>query len=240
VSMGHSARNTAGIRVRQPLSEAAFGVPSNRDAELVRRLQDLIAEELNVKSVTILEATEGLVYYKLKPVDTLGRDLRGDFPAVRNAIINGDEAQITEWGKKLLAGENISVQINGKVFDLTPEQVIVQQTGAEGYAVAENAGYLAALKTDLSEALIQEGLAREVVRRIQTLRKDADLDITDRIIVSYNASDRLAKAIEVHRDYIAGETLADNLNAGDPGAQAHQSSDEFDGESLTVGITKQS
>jgi isoleucyl-tRNA synthetase len=238
VSMGHSARNTAGIRTRQPLSEAAFGVPSDHDAQVVLRLRDLIAEELNVKEIRILEATDGMVEYKLKPVDTLGRDLRGDFPAVRGAIVDGDAAQVTAWGKQLLNGEKINVQVNGKEFELGPDQVIVQQSGAEGYAVAEQGGLLAALRTELSEELLQEGLAREVVRRIQTLRKDAELDISDHIAVSYEASERLSKAIESHRAYIAGETLTDDLTVAAPSARKHQASDAFDGESLSIGLDK--
>jgi len=239
VSLGHSARNGAEIRVRQPLGEAAFGVPSNRDAEVVLRLQDIIKEELNVKGVRILEAADGMVEYKLKPIDTLGRELRKDFPAVRNAIVNGDTAQIAEWGKQLLVGENIQVAANDKTFDLTPEQVIVQQTGAEGYAVSENAGYLAALKTELTEELIQEGLAREVVRRIQTLRKDADFDISDHIAVSYKASERLTKAIEAFGDYIKAETLADVLTSHAVDNATHDTSDEFDGETLKISIRKE-
>jgi isoleucyl-tRNA synthetase len=238
VSMGHAARNSVGIRVRQPLSEAAFGVPSDQDAEVVRRLQEVIAEELNVKTVSILAATDGMVSYKLKPVDTLGRELRGDFPAVRNAIVNGDEDQVAAWGRRLLAGEKITVEVSGKQFELDASQVIVQQTGAEGYAVAESGGYLAALKTDLTDELIQEGLAREVVRRIQTLRKDANLDISDRIAVTYQASEKLASAIRAFADAIATETLADRLVEGSLDGTIHQAKDEFDGETLAIGIVK--
>ena len=238
VSLGHSARNEAGVRVRQPLAEAAFGLPSNADAESVSRLSDMIAEELNVKAVTVLEATDGMVNYKLKPVDTLGRELRKDFPPVRKAIVDGDEAQIEAWGKQLMNGESISVEANGKTFDLDSSQVIVQQTGAEGYAVAESGGYLAALKTELTDDLLQEGLAREVVRRIQNLRKDADLDISDHIAVTYQASDTLKAAIEAHKAYISEETLADTLSEGTPNG-SHSLSDEFDDETLSISLEKQ-
>jgi isoleucyl-tRNA synthetase len=172
-------------------------------------------------------------------VDTLGRDLKGDFPAVRAAILGADEALIAEWGKALLSGGKISVPANGKTFDLGADQVIVQQTGAEGYAVAEGGGYLAALKTDLSEALIQEGLAREVVRRIQNWRKEADLDISDRIEVQYQASERLGKAIQAFQEYISGETLAFTLNEGAPTNGEFHAEDEFDGEQLSISLRRQ-
>jgi isoleucyl-tRNA synthetase len=238
VSLGHSARNSAKLRVRQPLSEAAFGLPSTHDAEIVLRLKELIAEELNVKQVAILTATDGMVNYKLKPVDTLGRELRGDFQAVRNAIVTADENQVAAWGKQLLSGQTIAVHANEKVFDLTAAQVIVQQTGAEGYAVAEQGGYLAALRTELTEELLQEGLAREVIRRIQTLRKEADLDISDHIHLTYQASPNVIAAIQAFGEYIAAETLANSLTQGATPAGAHQTSDEFEGEHLTIALMK--
>ena len=240
VRLGHAARNSAGVRVRQPLARAAFAVPSNRDAQVVERFQDIIMDELNVKAVERLQATAGLVQYRLKPVDTLGKELRKDFPAVRNVLVNGEPGQVTAWGQQLLAGQTIQVTVNDKTFDLGPEQVLVQQSGAEGYAVAENAGLLAALTTELDEALIQEGFAREVVRRIQQLRKDADLAITDRIAVSYRASQGLQPAIARFDDYIRTETLADTLQARDSLDEERQLHDDFEGESLTVGLRKTS
>ncbi|MGF1529167.1 MAG: isoleucine--tRNA ligase [Candidatus Competibacterales bacterium] len=237
VQLGHAARNEAGIRVRQPLAEVAFGLASPQDAPVVERFRGLIVDELNVKAVTVLETGAAMVEYKLKPVDTLGRELRGDFPAVRQALVTGSATDIAQWGRSLSAGENIVVEVDGKAFTLTPEQVVVQQTGAEGFAVAESGGYLAALKTELDEALRQEGLAREVVRRIQELRKTADLAISDRIQVSYRASGTLEGAIDAHRDYIAGETLAVVLAPGEPEGHPHRRSDEFEGETLAVGLT---
>lgn len=238
VRMGHAARNNAGIRVRQPLAEISFGVPSDKDGEIALRYQEPIAEELNVKQVKLLETGAEIVEYRLKPVDTLGRELRKDFPPVRKAIVEASPEQAKAWGKALLAGEKIQIEANGKTFDLTKEQIVVQQSGAEGFAVAESGGYLAALKTELSEELIQEGLAREVVRRVQQLRKDADLDIADRIEVVYQASAGLQAAIENFNDYIATETLASNMASGDTAGFEHTASDEFDGETLTVGLRK--
>jgi isoleucyl-tRNA synthetase len=238
VRTGHAARNTAAIRVRQPLAGVAFGLPSGHDVSVVERYQDVIAEELNVKAVEVLAADAALIEYKLKPVDTLGRELRKDFPAVRKALVNATAEQTAVWGPALLAGQGIDVTAGGKTFTLRPEQIIVQQAGAEGYAVAESAGVLAALKTELSEALIHEGLAREVVRRIQQLRKDADLAVSDRIAVGYQASERLNAAIAAFSDSIAGETLAESLTAGAVTDCPHTASDEFDGEHLTVGLRR--
>ena len=238
VRMGHAARNNASVRVRQPLAEVSFGLPSDKDGEIALRYAEPIAEELNVKTVKLLEAGADLVDYKLKPVDTLGKDLRKDFPPVRKAIVEASTEQAKAWGKALLAGQSIQIEANGKQFKLNNEQIIVQQSGAQGYAVAENAGFLAALKTDLSEELIQEGLAREVVRRIQQLRKDADLDISDRISVTYQASAGLQAAMQQFNDYIATETLANTITTGAVTDAEHHVSDEFDNETLSVAINK--
>ncbi len=239
VRTGHAARNNAGVRVRQPLAEVSFGLPSGQDGSVVERYRAVIAEELNVKAVSVLTpGSADLIQYTLKPVDTLGRELRKDFPAVRKALVGASTEQAADWGPALLAGRSIEVAAGGKHFQLSPDQVIVSQVGAEGYAVAESGGLLAALRTELTEDLIREGLAREVVRRIQQLRKEADLAIADRIAVLYRASDRLAAAIDQCRDYIAGETLAETLQAGDPGSCPQRSSDQFDGEQLEVGLQR--
>lgn len=238
VRTGHAARNNAGIRVRQSLAAVAFGLPSGQDDSVVARYGEVIAEELNVKSVELLAADAALLEYKLKPVDTLGRELRKDFPAVRKALVEADPERAADWGPALLAGKPIIVEAGGKSFELSPEQIIVQQSGAEGYAVAESGGVLAALRTELTEELIHEGLAREVVRRIQQLRKDADLAVSDRIEVVYRASERLAAAIEAFRDTIANETLAESLTAGEVERFEHTAGDEFDGESLSVGLRR--
>ena len=238
VRMGHSARNNASVRVRQPLAEVSFGVPSDKDGEIALRYREPIAEELNVKQVKLLEAGADMLEYRLKPVDTLGRELRKDFPPVRKAIVEASAEQAKTWGKTLLADGTIQIEANGKTFDLNKDQIIVQQSGAEGFAVAESGGYLAALKTELSEELLQEGLAREVVRRVQQLRKDADLDIADRIEVVYQASTGLQAAMESFNGYITVETLASSMTAGDPSKFEHIANDEFDGETLAVALRK--
>jgi isoleucyl-tRNA synthetase len=104
--------------------------------------------------------------------------------------------------------------------------------------VASEGGYLAALKTDLTPDLVREGLAREFVRRVQDLRKQADFDIADRIYLYVSASDNLGQAIQEYQDYIMGETLTLGLKSGDPPGQAAAGEFEFDGETANVGLVK--
>ncbi|NDJ86427.1 MAG: isoleucine--tRNA ligase [Chloroflexi bacterium] len=240
VSLGHSARNNAEIKVRQPLAEASFALPSSEDPQTLRELSDMIADELNVKSVRVLDLAEsaGMVNYSLKPVDTLGRELRKDFPPVRQMLVNAEGDEAKAWGQKLLNGENIEIEVNGKSFSLLPEQVVVRQSGVEGFAVAEDHGYLAALSTDLTDELVREGQAREIVRHIQELRKDADFDLTDRISVTYQAQGDLEAVMQEFATYIAGETLAEKWQAGNPSDGEHVGMVELDGGELRVGIRR--
>jgi len=139
---------------------------------------------------------------------------------------------------KLLAGESIPVEAGGKTLQLLPEEIEVRMQAKEGYSVAAEGAYLAALVTDLTPELVNEGLAREFVRRVQDLRKSMDLNISDRIHLNYTASPALQGAVEAFRDYIMLETLALTLAIGDPIAEATTIEDEFDLEKVKVSIRK--
>jgi len=239
VSLGHAARNSAGIKVRQPLAEAVFVVRYSAEREVVHDLAATIAEELNVKAVRVAESAEAMVSYSLNPLpQVLARVLRGDFPKVQRALREGAPADVRRWARALLAGETISVEVDGQTYAITPEQCEVVQSAAAGYAVAEEYGYVAALATILTEDLLQEGLAREFVRRVQSLRKDADFAISDRITVTYQASNRLRDAVRAFAEVIQRETLADALVESGPEAGAHSAAFSFDGETVTVGVRR--
>ncbi|MCI0709985.1 MAG: DUF5915 domain-containing protein, partial [Chloroflexi bacterium] len=227
------------LGLMQPLSEVYFGVPSAEQyASTLLEMQDVIADELNVKAVKLMDLKESadMVSYSVKPIDTLGRDLRGDFPAVRNALVNADEDQVTAWSQKLLSGESIEVEANGKTFTLTPEQVVVRQESAEGFAVAAEHGYLAALNTELTDDLIREGKAREVVRNVQNLRKEANFELSDRIALSYKTGGELSEVMEAFKDYISAETLVEEWNAGGVTNGEFSDTVEIDGEEMLISI----
>ncbi|MBI5958657.1 MAG: isoleucine--tRNA ligase, partial [Chloroflexi bacterium] len=217
VSLGHAARNAANLKVRQPLAEAVFVVRYSAEQDVVRALAGTIAEELNVKVVRLVESAEGMITYSLNPLPkVLAPLLKGDFPKVQKVLREGTPADVDRWAKALMAGESVAVEIGGNTYTITAEQCEVHQTAAEGYAVAEDYGYVAALSTVLSEALIHEGMAREFVRRVQMLRKEANFDVSDRITVTYQASDGLRAAVQAFAEYIQRETLADTLSEHAP------------------------
>jgi isoleucyl-tRNA synthetase len=235
-SLGHAARNQAGIKVRQPLAEASFSVGNKRETEALGRYADLLAEELNVKRIGLLGSAGEAVSYSLNPLPRqLGQKYQAKFPAVRAAILALDAEQA---GRTFLQGESIGVDLDGKLVNILPEEVEVRVQAQAGFEVAAEGAYLAALKTDLTPELVREGLAREFVRRVQDLRKRAGFEIADRIQLYVAATLRLAEAIEEHREYVMGETLAVELSLGEPPAGAVASRLEFDSEEARIGLSK--
>lgn len=235
-SLGHAARNQAALKVRQPLSEVAFSVSNPKEVQTLEQYADLLADELNVKNVRALGSAGEAVSYSLNPLPKqLGQKYKGNFPAVRAAILALDAERA---GRALLDDFPVHVEVGGETLEILPGEVEVRAEARSGLVVAAEGAYLAALKTDLTPELVREGLAREFVRRVQDLRKQAGFDIADRIHLSVSASPELTEAIQAHRDYIMGETLTVELKLSDPQAGATSAEFEFDGERVRVGIIK--
>jgi len=236
VSLGHSARQKANRKVRQPLAEAAFSVGSALEGKAVSAFAELIADELNVKTVRLLNASEEAVSHEVKPLPRqLGQKYGNKFPAIRKAILAMDSEGVAH---ALLAEQSIKVKVDKKEYEIQPDEVEVRAQAKEGFAVAEDGAYVAALVTDLTPELVAEGLAREFVRRIQDLRKSAGLEVADRIELFIDASAGLRSAVEAHQDYITAETLTTSLRFEEPPADTITSKDEFDGEIVTFGFRK--
>ncbi len=236
VSLGHAARQKANRKVRQPLAEAAFSVGNSDEGRALTSYADLIADELNVKKVRLLDASGEAVSFSVKPLPKqLGQKYGNKFPGLAKAITAQDAESAA---KTLLAGQPLRVTLDGQAYKILPEEVEVHAQAKEGFAVVNDGAYLAALVTDLTPELVREGLAREFVRRVQDLRKTADLEVSDRIKVFVTASDGLKDAIEVHRDYVITETLTIDLKYGPSPAGTATAKDEFDGETMEVGLVK--
>ncbi|RME90216.1 MAG: isoleucine--tRNA ligase [Anaerolineae bacterium] len=236
VSLGHAARQKANRKVRQPLAEAAFAVGHAWERAAVERFAHLMAEELNVKNVRLLDASTEALSHSLKPLPKqLGQKYGSKFPAIRQAILDMDAE---EGARRLLAGETLTVKVDGETYEILPDEVEVRTQAKEGFAVAEEGAYAAALVTELTPELVQEGLAREFVRRVQTLRKEAGLEVADRIRLFVQPSPGLKSAIEAHRDYITGETLTVDLLFASPPEGAATARHKFDGEEVTLGVMK--
>ena len=235
-SLGHAARSQAGIKVRQPLAEIAFATGNQAENRTIEEYADLLADELNVKQVRALRSADEAVSYTLKPLPKqLGQKYKARFPKVSQAILETDAFQS---GHTLLAGKPIHISIDGEELEILPEEVEVRLEARSGLAVASEGSYLAALQTELTPKLLQEGLAREFVRRVQELRKQADFEIADRIQLYLSATPDLVAAIQAHREYILGETLTTQLHQSEPPAGSTSSEAWFDGQWMKIGINK--
>jgi isoleucyl-tRNA synthetase len=236
VSLGHSARQKANRKVRQPLAEAAFSVGNNFERAALTKNMDIIADELNVKYVRPLDAATEAVSHTVKPLPKqLGQKYGNKFPAIQKAILAMNPEEVA---KTLSSGKPLEVKAGGETFQVISEEVEVKAQAKTGFAVAEEDAYVAALVTDLTPELVQEGLAREFVRRVQDLRKSADLDVADRIELFIEASAGLKSAIETHKDYITVETLTSKLSFATPPEKSSVVEDEFEGEKVKLGVVK--
>jgi isoleucyl-tRNA synthetase len=235
VRLGHAARNSAQVKVRQPLAGVSYALPPDR-ASVVRAYAPILADELNVKSVGVLDQPGELVTYSLNPLPKpLGERFKGDFPAIQKTLRQGDQR---ENALALLAGKPITVSYDGKQAELTGAEVEVKVHPVEGYAVAQEMQVLAALDVRLTDDLVAEGLAREFIRRVQTMRKDAGFEVSDRVATTYKASPKLAKAVEQFADLIKAETLTTDLKEAKKPTGSKVEEHTFDGETLAVGVRK--
>jgi len=234
VSLGHSARQKANRKVRQPLGEAAFAVGSALEGKAVTLFAELIQDEMNVKTVRLLDASEEAVSHTIKPLPKqLGQKYGNKFPGIRKALLGMNAEEVAHT---LLAGKPVKITAEGQEYEILPEEVDVLAQAKEGFAVAEDGAYVAALVTELTPELVAEGQAREFVRKVQDLRKSAELDVSDRIELYVLASASLKSAIEAHKDYITGETLAVNLKFKKPPSGTFNSEGDFEGEKITFGF----
>jgi isoleucyl-tRNA synthetase len=240
-SLGHAARKQAELKVRQPLEEAMFTLANTEDYQALDRYGDLLTDELNVKKVSLLHSAGEAVSYSLNPLPKqLGQKYKARMPAIRAAILALDPEPAA---LSFLDRRAVRVTVDGEFYDILPEDVEVRVSARQGLAVAAEGAYLCALRTDLTPELVAEGLAREFVRRVQELRKQAELDIADRIRLQVQATPRLATAIAAYQEYIKGETLAVELAMVDALSVSEglsYSEAEFEGEKVVIRIFKAS
>jgi isoleucyl-tRNA synthetase len=235
-SLGHATRSQAGLKVRQPLAEIGFALGKPEEIRALDGYADLLADELNVKQVRVLSSADEAVSYSLKPLPKqLGQKYKALFPKVSQAILEADAVQAAQT---ILAGEPLKVVVDGAELEILPEEVEVRAEAHSGLEVATEGSYLAALQTELTPELIREGLAREFVRRLQELRKQADFEIADRIRLYLSATPDLMEAVQAYREYILGETLTIELHLSEPPAESASTEAWFDGQWMKIGITK--
>jgi len=213
VELGRAARAASGHKTRQPLPEVLVRVPSERELEGLRRLEDALRDELNVKSVRYLAPNDPFVAYDVRPnLPQVGKRLGKLIPAVRTALAAADGRAIARAAAE---GRTFELEVEGARVEFAPGELLLDARSPEGYAAVEDRGMLAALRTELTPALVREGLMRDAVRLVQDARKQAGLDVADRIELALDADDEGARAaLAEHGATLAQEVLATSLASG--------------------------
>jgi isoleucyl-tRNA synthetase len=206
VGLARAARGSSGLRTRQPLSRLLVRAPDDAAAKALEDHKDQILEELNVKSIEFIARDAELVSYRIKPnLPRIGRQYGKMIPAIGEALKNADGGAIAG---AVARGEVFHLDVEGNDVVLSAEDVLIETSSAAGYACAEDGGYLTALDTTLNEELLREGIARELIRTVQDARRQAGLDVSDRIVLGISGSEAVDDALERFRDYLMSETLA--------------------------------
>jgi isoleucyl-tRNA synthetase len=232
-TLGRAAREEAGIRVRQPLGELRAVLPGGR--RLDDALVDLLRAELNVRSVVFPAADDDIIRLSAKPdFGVLGPRFGPETPAVASAI-GGLEGPLV---RRLREGEAILVDVAGRQIEVRPDEVEIFEQAAGDLVVQAEDGWLVGLDTTLDDDLRAEGFAREIVNRVQRLRRDADLAVSDRIRLAVAGAPEIERIVSRHEAYIGGETLAVTLAAGRAAvdALAVARDVEIDGEKVRIGL----
>ena len=210
VSLGRATREEVKIRVRQPLKRLFAVVPEG--IQIREEVLGLLKDELNVKAVDFLASADGLITLVAKPnYKALGPNFGNETELAATAIRALSEAELHAYK----AGDPISIEVAGRTAVLGPEDLTVEEESKGELVVRSENGYTAALDPTLDEELKAEGIARELVNRIQRLRKESGLAITDRILLGVYGPEPIKAAAVHHQDFICAETLARQIEIYD-------------------------
>jgi isoleucyl-tRNA synthetase len=230
IELGRAARADAKVKNRQPLRRAVI-VATEAERSEIERLADLVRAELNVKEIEFVSEEGELVSYEVKPnYRTLGPRFGKAMPQVAAAV----EALNPDHVAEAVRGERrVGISIDGHDHELEPDDLTLVMQPLDGYEVEHEAGRAVALALELDDELRREGLAREIVHAVQNARKEAGLDVSDRIGLSLGGDDELVEAARAHEAYIAGETLATSVAYDGDGLDR---SATIEGRELKIGL----
>jgi isoleucyl-tRNA synthetase len=203
-----SLRAKEKIKVRQPLQKIMIPVDNKQQKEEILAVSDLIKHEVNVKEIELLEEASDILVKQIKPnFKTLGPRFGKDMKAIANVVMNFTSEDIN----KIEQSGILDIVINEKNLTLSLDDVEITSQDIEGWLVANEGSITVALDVTISDELRKEGVARELVNRIQNLRKDSGFEVTDRIDVQLQKDDKIVNAVEANLAYIKAETLTEKL-----------------------------
>jgi isoleucyl-tRNA synthetase len=231
VELGRAARAQAKAKVRQPLRRAVI-VANDAERAAIEARAALVTAELNVKELDFVSEEADLVSYAVKPnYRSLGPRFGKRMPQVAAAVEALDPAHVA---RVMGDGGEIGISIDGDEHVLGPDELTLALQPLEGYEVEAEAGHAVALQLELDDELRREGLAREIVHAVQNARKEAGLEITDRIDLTLGGDPELVEAARAHEEYVRGEVLATSVAYEATGG----STATIDGRELTIAVTR--
>ena len=230
VGLGRTARNGANIKNRQPLGSML--VNAGVGVSLDGYCADIIKEELNVKEITFVDEANDLVSYNFKPqLKTLGPKYGKQLGEIRTLLADLDG---TAAKKELDAEGCIKLSISIGEIELTADDLLIETIQKSGLFSVSDFGVTVAIDTELTPELIEEGFVREIISKIQTMRKDADFNVTDRIVISVAGNDKIAEIITKNKDMIFTTVVADEIVTGE--ALGTTAEWNINGEKVTLGV----
>jgi isoleucyl-tRNA synthetase len=234
-SLGRAARNKAGIKLRQPIMEAK--VVADKDViGRVERLKYLVVDELNVKSLILTTDKSELIDYVVKPIpEILGKKYGKLFPKIQSAIAGMKVHEVVNAMKEFGC---LTVNVDGQTIRILPDEIKISEVPKSGYILCEEDNIIVGINTIIPQSLRLEGLARDIVRRIQNQRKEAGFNIADQIEIYYEAGPILTETFKNFEEYIAAETLSVMIRNGSPRGEAHFATYNLAGETLKIWLRK--
>ncbi len=230
VVLGRSCRNESGIKNRQPIGTLYVGATEVLPQEFI----DIVAEELNVKHVEFTTEAADFISYSFKPqMRTLGPKYGKMLNAIRTALTELDGtaamAELNDTGV-------LKLTIEGQEIELTKEDLLISTAQKEGYVAAADKGYTVVIDTELTEELLEEGFVREIISKIQTMRKEANFEVQDHIEVAYTGNEKVGAIMTKNADYIASEVLANSVSEGT--VDGYTKDWKINGEAVTFSVKK--
>ncbi len=234
VGMGRAARNKANIKIRQPLAEIVI-YGSDELKDVVIRNRDQILEELNIKTLRFTEKESEIIAYDVKPnFALLGKKFGADLKIVTQVLSKIPAADIL---LKMRRKQPVHIKRDGQNFEISPDELVISEVPVEHYSVVSNQSIVVGINTILTNSLIFEGMVRDLVRQIQTLRKDSGLRVEDRIKVAVSDHNDIQNALADNKTYFLNEVLGVELLTGVDGAE-FKNLIKINGESVEIGITR--